>query len=116
MIRTVFSLALLSLACTALAENGTPTLADTTTSVLVNQDQTNSATTTSAPAASPCAETAKEVKLAPWQARRLARQAERQEARELRDCCKCDCCKKKDCRPTALVLTKTAPKCACGCK
>ena len=61
-----------------------------------------------------CCETAQEVKLGPWQARRLARQADRQEAR---DCCSCKCdCYKKDSRPSALVLTKKAAKCACGCQ
>jgi hypothetical protein len=104
----------------------TPTLAQPTpASVLVDQTQTATAAvaeTKPAPAAAPvttqeavpvaCCETAQEVKLGPWQARRLARQADRQEAR---DCCKCEC-DKKDSRPSALVLTKRAPKCACGCK
>lgn len=95
-----------------------PTLAQPApTSVLVKDTQP-----TAAPAAETkqeatpvaCCETAQEVKLGPWQARRLARQADRQEAR---DCCgcKCDCCK-KDSRPSALVLTKKAAKCACGCQ
>jgi len=108
----------------ALAENPTPTLADETSSVLVNKTQTVAtakeqvATQAVVVAPQPAAvevscETAKEVRLAPWQARRLGRQADRQEARDARDCCKCKCGSKKDCRTKALVLTKSRPACNC---
>lgn len=103
----------------ALADNQSPTPADGTASVLVNKPE---ATATAQPAPQAATtevscETAKEVRLTPWQARRLGRQADRQEARDARDCCKCDCnCgSKKDCRPKALVLTKARPACNCGC-
>lgn len=77
-----------------------------TTSVLTNQPTPAAATATQ-----PC-ENAREVKLTPWQARRLARQADRQEARECRKCCKCE--GKKDCRPTAIVVTRTRQACNCN--
>lgn len=121
MTKTVLALVVSALACSALAENGVPTPADNTTSVLAKQSQPQpvpaATDAESAPAATPaCAEAAKEVRLGPWQARRIARQADRQEARAACECCNCDCRKNKDCRPTVLVLTKVAPKCACGCK
>lgn len=65
-----------------------------TTSVLTNQPtpaaQATAPTTAPAPAAQ-CSEVAKVAKVAPWQARRLNRIADRQEAREARKCC-CDPC------------------------
>ena len=119
MIKTVFALAFCTVACVALAADGIPTPADNTTSVLASapaQTQTTSQPVAVAAVAAPaCCETAKEVRLGPWQARRLSRQAERQEARDCRDCCKgkCDC--KDECKPTALVVTRTRPACNC-CK
>lgn len=122
MTKTVFALALSVLACSAVAETGTPTLADAPQSVLTTQVQPQQAAPpaqeqAAAPVqkqAAPCCETAKEVRLGPWQARRLARQAERQEVRE---CCECDCPRPKcKCRTTVLVVTKTAPKCPCDCR
>lgn len=115
MIKTVFALAFCAVACVALAADGVPTPADNTTSVLTAppaQQATSQPVVAAAPA---CCETAKEVRLGPWQARRLARQADRQEARDCRDCCKgkCDC--KDDCKSTALVVTRTRPACNC-CK
>jgi hypothetical protein len=74
--KNLFTLAILSIATTAAAQEGT-------SSVLVN------ATETSAPVA--CCETAKLVKLPAWRIRRLNRIADRQEAREARKCC-CDPC------------------------
>lgn len=117
MTKTVFALALSVLACSAVAETGTPTLADAPKSVLATQAQAQPAAANAAQeqAASPC-ETAREVRLGRFQARRLERQADRQEAKAACECCKCDCCKKKDCRPTALVVTKSCQKCACNCK
>lgn len=96
-----------AISASALAQDGT-------TSVLVNNAPTPAAATTSA-APAECSEAVREVRLTQWQARRLARQADRQEARDACECCKCECCKKKDCRPTALVpARKTACKCNCG--
>jgi hypothetical protein len=97
----------------------TPTPADGTVSVLKTEAAPATVATTASPApatvvASPsCCETAKEVRLTQWQARRLARQAERQEARDCRDCCKgkCDC--NDECKPTALVFTRARPACTC---
>lgn len=115
MTKTVFAIALSVLACSAVAETGTPTLADAPQSVLATQPQAQPAAQEQD--AAPC-ETAREVRLGRFQARRLERQADRQEAKAACDCCKgkCECCKKKDCRPTALVVTKSCPKCACNCK
>ncbi len=61
-------------------------------------------------------EEARAVKLSPWHTRRLNRIADRQEAREARNCCdsckeSCDCCKK----PKALVVEARSKKCNC-CK
>lgn len=114
MTKTVFALAFCAFACSALAETGVPTPEDNTKSVLVNAQTPAS----EAKQEASCPETAREVRLGHLQARRLARQADRQEARAACECCKgkCECCKKKDCRPTALVATKSAPKYSCGCK
>jgi hypothetical protein len=104
------------------AETQTPTLAEGTKSVLATSPQPAvSATTAPAPTVvattvACCEETASEVRLGPWQARRLTRQADRQEARDSRDCCKgkCNCdCRKKS-RPTAIVPTRA--KCDCCSK
>ena len=109
--RSLIAIALASVAAVAFAETQSPTPADGTVSVLASNSQQQAS---SAPDAS-CCETAKEVRLGPWQARRLSKQAERQEARDCRDCCKgkceCDCCKKS--RPTAIVTTKARPACSC---
>ena len=110
MIRTVFAFSFCTLACVALAADGVPTPADNASSVLVN---TAAAPTAAAPTAAACRETAKEVRLGRLQVLRLQRQADRQEARE---CCKCECRKEKDCRPTALVVSRTRPACCCNCK
>ena len=61
-----------------------------------------------------CSEEARAVKLSPWHTRRLNRIADRQEAREARNCCDacndgCDCCKK----PKALVVEAKVKKCRC---
>jgi len=114
------------------AETQTPTLAEGTSSVLATSPQpATSVTTAPAPtvvattAPAPtvvattvacCEATASEVRLGPWQARRLNRQADRQEVRDSRDCCKgkCNCdCRKKS-RPTAIVPTRA--KCDCCSK
>lgn len=89
---------------------------DGTTSVLANQP-TPATETTTTPAVlvdqdAPCAEAVREVRLTRFQARRLERQADRQEAKAACECCKYGC-QKKDCRPTALV---PARKTACNCK
>ena len=84
------------------------------TSVLVN----DSAATAPQPAASCCeCEEARVVKLAPWTVRRLNRVADRQEAREARncccakDCCKGDCCCKA--KPKVLVVENRKNNCNC---
>lgn len=115
MVRSLFCLSALVCATVLGAEN-VPTPADATTSVL--KTTASEATASPTPASNavattaPCCEVVREVALGPWQARRLARQADRQEARDARNCCcKCDC--EKNCKKTALVTTK---KCTCGCK
>ena len=124
--KSLIALSVISFASLALAADQTPTPADGTTSILsTTTANTATATTTTAAVATAttascgdcgvCCETAKEVKLGPWQARRLARQADRQEARDCRDCCKDSCgCKKQDCRPTAVVVTRARRTCACN--
>lgn len=96
--------------CANAADVPTPA-ADGTVSVLKSDNPAPATTSASAC----CGDTFKEVKLGPWQARRLQRQADRQEARAARECCckdSCDnCCKKK---PTALVLERN--KCNCNCR
>lgn len=111
MIKTVFAFAISALACSAVAETGTPTLADAPKSVLATQAQAQPAAGAAQEQASTPCETAREVRLGRFQARRLERQADRQEAKAA-----CECCNKKDCRPTALVVTKSRPKCTCNCK
>lgn len=119
MIRTVLTVAFCVFACTTFAADGVPTPADNTVSVLSSAPTTQTVapapeTQTVVVAAAPaCCETAKEVRLTAWQARRLSRQADRQEARDARDCCDCNCGPKKDCRTKALVLTKSRPACNC---
>lgn len=108
MIRNVFLVAFCLFACTAFAQNA-PTPADA--SVLVNEQAT--AQSAKPACGSACCETAKEVRLGPWQARRLVRQAERQEVRDCRNCCKCNDCCKDDCKPTAIVVTRTRTRCNC---
>lgn len=120
--KSLIALSVISFASLALAADQVPTPADGTTSILSTTATTANATAAAAvvataPAAScgDCCETAKEVKLGPWQARRLARQAERQEVRDCRDCCKDACgCKKQDCRPTAVVVTRARRTCCCN--
>lgn len=119
MIRTVFGIAFCAIACSAFADNGVPTPADNTNSSVLVAGAQPVPLNTEATAVAPQAATASdccnvcEVRLGPWQARRLCRQAARQEAR---DCCKCgcekcDCCKCKcKCRPT-VVVTRT--NCCC---
>lgn len=93
------------------------TPADGTVSVL-KTEAPQAAQTTVTPTITPVAcEEARVVKLAPWQVRRLNRVADRQEARDSRNCCckdSCgcndDCCKK----PKTLVL-ESRRKCDC-CK
>jgi hypothetical protein len=110
MIKTVLTVAFCVFACAAFAAEGVPTPADNTVSVLASAPTTQTVVVAAAPA---CCETAKEVRLTAWQSRRLSRQADRQEARDARDCCNCDCPSKKDCRTKALVLTKSRPACNC---
>jgi len=121
------AIALVCFATVAVAETQTPTLAEGTKSVLATSQQSATSATV-APAstvvvasvvATPvacCQETASEVRLGPWQARRLTRQADRQEARDSRGCCKdkCDCNCRKRSRPTAIVPTRA--KCDCCSK
>jgi hypothetical protein len=56
---------------------------------------------------------ARGVKLSPWHVRRINRIADRQEAREARNCCckseSCDCCKKSK----TLVVEARGRKCDC---
>jgi hypothetical protein len=104
--KNLFILAILSIATTAAAQEGT-------SSVLVNAPEATTpavaspaVTVTPAPAA--CCETAKLAKLPAWQVRRLNRIADRQEAREARKCCCDPCeCEKADackCRTKAVVV------------
>lgn len=101
---------------------GTPTPADGTVSVLKSEAAvatTTVATATPVVAATPVAcEEARVVKLPQWQVRRLNRVADRQEAREARNCCKDSCaCDKDCCKPKTLVLeSRRKEKCDCCCK
>jgi hypothetical protein len=71
------------------------------------------------PCAAPCAgscEVAKVAKISPRHARRLTRIADRQEAREARNCCCNDACNcGSGCcdKPTALVVETRGRKCGC---
>ena len=115
--KTLIALSVMSIATLALAGEKAPTPADGTTSVLATTATESTVATTTAVATTcgDCCETAKEVKLGPWQARRLARQADRQEARDCRDCCKGErSCKKQDCRPTAIVAVRGRRNCDCN--
>jgi hypothetical protein len=97
--KNLFILAILSVATTAAAQEGT-------SSVLANAPETTVAAATPAPAPVACCETAKLAKLPPWQVRRLNRIADRQEAREARKCC-CDPCEKANpcaCKTKAVVV------------
>jgi hypothetical protein len=103
--KNLFTMAILSIAATAAAQDGT-------SSVLVNAPETTTpavATPAVAVAATDaCCETAKLAKLPPWQVRRLNRIADRQAAREARKCC-CDpcACQKADpcdCKTKAVVV------------
>lgn len=87
-----------------------PTLADGTTSVLKT---TEAKVAEPAPAAVACADALREVNLLPIQARRLARQADRQEARATRNCCKCNCDNNCNKKRTALIADRN--RCKCGC-
>lgn len=82
--KNLFTLAILSIATTAAAQEGT-------SSVLVNAPETTATAVTPSSAPVACCETAKLVKLPAWRIRRLNRIADRQEAREARKCC-CDPC------------------------
>lgn len=100
MIRNIFALGFCLIASAAIAAD-TPTLADSTVSVLKTDTVTATTATAAIPAAAPaacCCETAKEVKLTPGQTRRLSRQADRQEARE--------------CRKATVIIVSSA----CNCK
>jgi len=95
---------------------GTPTPADDTVSVLKTAT-VQSAAPAPVVQATACEE-ARVVKLAPWQARRLNRVADRQEAREAKNCCKDSCSCKEDCcqKPKTLVLeSRRKEKCDCCC-
>jgi hypothetical protein len=102
--KNLFILAILSIATTAAAQEGT-------SSVLVNAPESTTPTVAS-PAvvvtAPQCCDTAKLAKLPPWQVRRLNRIADRQEAREARKCCCDPCeCEKADackCHTKAVVV------------
>ena len=108
-------LALVSFVSIVNAGEQAPTPAD---SVLTAPATVAAPTVVAAPASCSqgCCEVSKEVRLAPWQARRLSRQADRQEARDCRDCCKCNdgCCEKKDCRPKAIVSVRSRSNCCCN--
>ena len=111
--RILTALALVSVATVAIAGSQTPTPADGTVSVLASNAQAQPVAPVATEAPVCCQTEAKEVRLGPWQARRLSKQADRQEARDCRDCCKCNC--KDERKPTALVLTRKRPACNC-CK
>jgi len=94
---------------------GTPTPADDTVSVLKTTTVQSAAPVVQATVC----EEARVVKLAPWQVRRLNRVADRQEAREAKNCCKDSCSCKDDCcqKPKTLVLeSRRKEKCDCCCK
>lgn len=95
MIRNIFALCLCLVALSAAAQE--PTLADGTVSVLSPKPLVKESAST--PCADGKCEVAREVRLAPWQARNLYRQAERQNYRD---------CRNGNCRthvgPTAIVV------------
>jgi len=115
MIRTIFAFACL-FAFVSNLNASEPTPAEATVSVLKTSSE---AKTTTAPVATTescaCAsETFREVTLTAGQARRLARQADRQEARAARECCKCNCDKNCNKKPTALIAERNRCKCDCN--
>lgn len=99
---------------------------DGTTSVLKNASEATTAQTVAQPTvaqavvaqptvvnattAPVCCEQARVVKLSPWTVRRLNRVADRQEARDARNCC---CKSSDDCSPKALVVESRRKTCNC---
>lgn len=104
--KSVFFAVAVMFATAAFAQDGTK-------SVLANAPTVAADASSAAPkpaaADVQCCESAKLVRLAPWQVRRLNRIADRQEAREAKKCCcpgksdKCKC----DCRKAATVVVES---------
>jgi hypothetical protein len=124
------ALCLLALASTARSDDGTVSVLKTSTPTPAAAPATQTTQAAAQPvavqtvAAQPvavqtvaCCEEARSVKLSPWHTRRLNRIADRQEARESRNCC--DCCNSGcECRkkPKTLVVESKVKKCDCCCK
>lgn len=112
--KTIFAvLCLFALSAAAHSDDGTVSVLKTAPAIA----QTSAPAPVAAQTVACCeVEEARAVKLSPWHTRRLNRIADRQEAREARNCCdsckeSCDCCKK----PKALVVEARSKKCNC-CK
>lgn len=105
--------ALFCLAAVSFANDGTISVLKTANETA----QPTVATVTTAPATpvavNACCEEARVVKLSPWTVRRLNRVADRQEAREARNCCckGCDCT--DNCNPKTLVIESRKKTCNC---
>lgn len=118
MIMKIFAtfVALICFAAVSFANDGTISVLKTT-----NETTTQPTVAAAAPvvpvAANACCEEAQEarvVKLSPWTVRRLNRVADRQEAREARNCCCNKSCKcSDDCNPKTLVVESRKKTCNC---
>lgn len=109
--------ALVCFAAVSFANDGTVSVLKTANEVTTTQAaaQPTVATTTTTTTTA-CCEEARVVKLSPWTVRRLNRVADRQEAREARNCCCKGCNCSDDCNPKTLVVESRKKTCNCNCR
>lgn len=106
--------ALVCFAAVSFANDGTVSVLKTANEAATTPAATQPTVATTTTTA--CCEEARVVKLSPWTVRRLNRVADRQEAREARNCCCKGCNCSDDCNPKTLVVESRKKTCNCNCR